>query len=257
MPSKSFAQKLSELKLTGIYGQWGYNRDWFTRSSIRFNGNHYDFTLHKVKAHDKPDFSGFVDNPWDITIPQNSFRIGFYLNEKRTRAIELNFDHAKYVMANNQRVHMTGHIGDKKFNQDTLLIESFVKFEHTNGANFYHINYVAQRPLWNNKKNLKATWLYKIGAGVCVPRSDVTLFGKSLDNKYHIAGFVVSAESGFRFYPLKNFFLELNGKLGYANFADVLTVSEGKAHHQFGYAEVIGLIGYDLIFKNKKTKATL
>ena len=89
--------------LTGMYLQWGYNRDWYTRSDLHFsNGSKYDFTVHKVKAEDKPDFSGFRTNPLDITIPQNSFRIGFFLNKKKTHSIELNKDHTKYVVTDYQ-----------------------------------------------------------------------------------------------------------------------------------------------------------
>lgn len=250
---QSKAQLFKKPFLSGIYLQWGYNRDWFTRSNIHLSdGKTYDFTIHKVTAQDRPDFEGFWNTPLDVTIPQNSFRIGFYLNQKRTHAIEINFDHAKYVMDDYKTRRVTGTIHGRAIDKDTLMTPDFVHFEHTNGANFYHINYVGQQELWHNKKRVLATVIYKAGAGVVVPRSDVTIMGKQLDNEYHIAGYIISAEAGARFYPLKNLFFELTGKGGFANYLNVLTVAGGTAKHKFGYVEVVGLIGYDIPLNKKR-----
>lgn len=241
--------KIPKPGLYGFYVQWGYNRDWFTRSNLHFSkDNDYDFTLHQSKAKDQPDFSAFRDSPLDITIPQNSYRIGAYLNKEHTWAIEINFDHAKYVMDNNQNLHITGQINGEPMDKDTVVGYNFVHLEHTDGANLYHINYVHQNILKRTRKTgrILATVLGKVGAGIVVPRSEVTLFGKKLNNRYHVAGYVISAEIGTRIYPLKNFFLEANVKAGYANYLNALAVEGGKISHSFGYAEVIGLIGYDI-----------
>lgn len=249
----SNAQLFKKPFLSGVYLQWGYNRDWFTKSDIHLSdGKTYDFTIHKATADDRPDFEGFWNTPLDITIPQNSFRIGFYLNHKRTHAIEINFDHAKYVMDDYKVRRVSGEIHGRAIDKDTLMVPGFVHFEHTNGANFYHINYVGQHEIWRNKKRVLATAVYKAGAGVVVPRSDVTIMGKRLDNKYHIAGYIISAEAGARFYPARNLFLELTGKGGFANYLNVLTVEGGTAKHKFGYVEVIGLIGYDIPLNKKR-----
>ena len=58
---------------------WGGNRESFSRSDIRFQGENYDFTLHDVAAHDKP--KGWnIDyvNPGRMTIPQTNLRIGYF-----------------------------------------------------------------------------------------------------------------------------------------------------------------------------------
>jgi hypothetical protein len=232
-----------------MYLQWGYNRDWFTRSNLHFsNAGQYDFTLYKAKAKDKPDFSGFWDTPLDITIPQNSYRIGLYLNKAQTHAIEINFDHAKYVVEDYQTLHIEGTIHGERLNKDTLVTPWFVHLEHTNGANFYHLNYVGQQELYRNKKRKMASAVYKVGAGIVVPRSDVTIMGTRLDNKFTVAGYILSAEAGLRFYPFRNFFIEATGKGGFANYLNALTVAGGRVQHSFGYVEVVGLIGYDIHF---------
>jgi hypothetical protein len=242
-----FAQLATKPKFSGLYLQWGYNRDWYSRSTIRFwEGSNYDFTLHKVTASDRPDFEAFRTTPLDLTIPQNSFRMGMYLNEKHTHAIEINFDHAKYVVDVNQKAHMTGHMGGEYMDTDTILVPHFVDFEHSNGANFLLLNYVGQYELAHTAKRPLASCVWKLGAGIVIPRSDVRINAVRRDNVYHIAGYIVGTEAGLRCYPLKNLFLEATAKGGFANFLDVLTIDSGKARHHFWYAEVIGLVGYEI-----------
>ena len=256
----SIAQFAKKPVFSGMYFQWGYNRDHFSRSTIHFwDEGDYDFTLHNVTASDKPDFEGFRTNPVDITIPQNSVRLGVYLNKERTHAIELNFDHAKYVMDHHQRVRMTGKLGGEEMDVDTTLVPYFVSFEHTNGANFTMLNYVGQKNLAYARKRLLASCVWKLGGGVMIPRSDVRFNYKRVDNRYHIAGYMLATEAGLRFYVLKNLFLEATAKAGYANFRNVLTVGDGRASHSFYFGEVIGLLGYDINnahWFRKKNKAT-
>jgi len=244
-------------RLSGFYVQWGYNRDRYTRSDLHFSkAGEYDFTIHKAKARDQPDFSAFRDAPLDITIPQNSYRIGAYLNKEHTWAIEINFDHAKYVVTEPQTLRVTGQIYGQPIDQDSSITRKFVHLEHTDGANFYHVNYVRQHMLLHTRKTNRvlASVLGKIGAGIVVPRSEVELFGKKLNNKYNVAGYVISLEAGTRFYPFKNFFLEANVKAGFANYLNALAVEGGKLRHHFGYVEVIGLIGYDINLPMGKKK---
>lgn len=250
--------KFEKPRFSGMYVQWGYNRDWYSRSDIRVHdGENYDFTVYDVKALDQPDFDYFKEKPWDITIPQNSYRIGVYLNEKHTHAIELNYDHAKYVQVDSQTVRMKGHAYGNTFDADTNLLAYILHVEHTNGANFYHLNYVGQKEIWHNHKRNSpwATAVWKAGAGVVIPKSFVILFYEKLDNKYTIAGYILSGEAGFRFYPFRNFFLEATVKGGYANYVNALGIGDGRVSHDFWYGEVLGLIGYDinLNFLRKKT----
>jgi hypothetical protein len=252
----SHARIFKNIEFSGIYGQWGYNRDWYSKSTLHFtNGDKYDFTVHDAVAHDKPDFENFWKNPYDITIPQNSIRVGVYLNKKHTKAIEINFDHSKYVV-DDQVAHITGKIEDGwEVNTDMKIEYPFLHVEHTNGANFLLLNYVSQHHLLKHKKKqLNAIW--KLGGGIVIPRSDVTIMGRELDNKYHVAGYIGGAEAGFRFYPTRKFFLEFTGKAGYANYMNALTVDNGKLSHSFYFAELIGLVGYDINLPKKAKSIT-
>lgn len=251
------AQLFKKPHISGMYFQWGYNRDWYTKSDVHFkDGDKYDFTIYDMVARDQPDFGYFKQHPLDITIPQNSYRIGIYLNKEQTHAIEINYDHAKYVQIDNQTLRMKGQINGKQIDADTNLGQYFVHLEHTNGANFYHLNYVGQTEIWHNKKKDRkaATLIWKAGGGIVIPKSFVILMYQKLDNKFHVAGYIFSGEVGTRYYPGKNIFLEATVKGGYANYLNSLAIGTGHISHSFGYFEVVGLVGYDLHFGRNKRK---
>jgi len=239
-------------KIHGVYLQWGYNSEWFTKSKIHVkmsNGN--NFYLHNTKAHDKPDFDAIVKKPLEISIPQYNYRIGFYLNKARSKAFEINFDHIKYVVTDGQKVRVTGSIDGKKVNGDSILNrDNFLHIEHTDGGNLLHFNYVEQRTI-KTKRNSDLpmfTAVGKLGAGINIPRTDFTWKGDRLNNDFHIAGYNVSTEWGLRFYATKHLFLEGSAKGGYVRYVNALanteTLKGNRISHGFGYFEVVGLIAY-------------
>jgi hypothetical protein len=251
------AQFLPKAHFSGMYLQWGYNRECFSRSDIHFfNGSEYDFTIHRAKASDKPDFEGLWQAPLDISIPQYSYRIGIYLNRENTWAVEFNFDHAKYVVYDDQTLHISGRLPGEAIDRDTTISRQFLHFEHTDGANFFHLNYVHQHYLIEGRKFGRLSYILKGGAGVVIPRTDVTFLGQRLNNKFHVAGYIVSAEAGMRYYPLRNFFLEMNVKGGFANYLNSLAIDgTGKASHHFWYGELVALAGYDLNLGHHRTRS--
>ena len=250
--SGAFSQSKVKL-LKGMYLQWGYNKEWYTNSTIHFkgsvNGVPHDFTLYHARGHDQTNFDAVYKEPVQISVPQYNYRIGFYLNSKHTRAIEINYDHTKYVVYDNQLVHVKGYFGKNTIDKDTSFANSDMHFEHTNGANFYQVNYVREYNLKNKKNRQFIRALWKGGAGILVPKTDVTLFGKRLDNRFHVAGYCIGLEGGGKIYPFgKHLFFEGTAKTGFANYLNSLTVDGGKAQHHFAYFELIGLVGYDIKF---------
>ena len=134
-------------KHTSMYFSWGYNRDIYSPSNVHFvNPGKYDFTVHQMKATDRPSF-GWNDLKRDAhyiiepTIPQYQYRIGYFLNKQKTKSIEINFDHTKYVSVDNQIARVSGTINGVAIDREMILRpDSFLHFEHTNGANFMMIN---------------------------------------------------------------------------------------------------------------------
>lgn len=247
------AQKKSKW-INGMYLQWGYNVEWYTKSNIHFKmSNGDDFTLHKTKAHHNPGFQTIIDKPLQISIPQYNYRVGFYINKDRTKSLEINFDHSKYIVSQGQNVHVTGIIDGETVDGDSILnANTFLAFEHTDGANWLHFNYVQQKTLatTKNKARKLLTSIWKVGAGFNIPRSDFTWRGERLNNKFHVSGYNASLEGGLRLYPCKKFFIELTGKSGYVRYinalADTYSSKGNRATHGFGYFEIIGTFGYDI-----------
>jgi hypothetical protein len=251
----NFLYSSSQIKnkvIKGMYLQWGYNTEWYGKSNIHFrdvvNGVNHDFTIYKAKAHDRNDMDAIAKKPIEISVPQYNYRIGFYLTTDHTKAIEINYDHTKYIVYDNQLLHAKGSIGSSYFDKDTAFNASELHFEHTNGANFYHINYVRQYNLKKNDSRVLFTALWKAGGGVLIPKTDITLSGKRVDNRFHIAGYCIGAEGGVRWYFGKKWFLEGTAKTGLANYTNSLAAGGGRVNHSFGYFELIGTIGYDLKF---------
>ena len=236
-----------------MYLQWGYNAEWYTRSNITFKMANGDaFTLHKVKGHHSPGYHGIIKEPLKFSLPQYNYRIGFYLNTAHTRAFEINFDHTKYIVTDYQRARVTGRIDGKTVNGDSILNpNTFLHFEHTDGANFLHFNYMQQHTIATGKKQRKLlSTVWKAGAGLTIPRTDFTWRGQRLNNKFHVAGYNISAEGGLRYYPARSFFLEFTGKSGYVRYVNALaetpTSKGNRARHGLGYLELIATLGYDI-----------
>ncbi|MEO8710712.1 MAG: hypothetical protein ABI405_01250 [Parafilimonas sp.] len=240
----------------GMYLQWGYNLEAYTNSNIHFKmSNGDDFILHHAKAHDRGDFDAIYTEPSQISIPQYNYRFGFYLNKQFTKSLEINFDHAKYIVTDGQTVHVTGTIDKIHVDGDSVLNpQTFLHYEHTDGANWLHINYAEQKILFQTKAKTRSllTLIYKGGAGINIPRTDFTYHGDRLNNNFHVAGYNVSVEGGLRLYMLKNFFLESTAKTGYVRYVDALanttTAKGNKASQGFGYLEGITTLGYQFRF---------
>src|SRR5207253_2596525 len=197
-------------------------------------------------AHDRPDFANIPDVV-NITVPQYVGRIGYTINKKW--AIELNYDHTKYVVDDHQKVRVTGVFNDHTVDNDTILDpETFLHIEHTDGANFWMFNAVRKFDLCKKGKNFNLAWLVKPGAGAVIPRTDVTLFGERLNNDWKVAGWIVGAESGFRATFLGSAFIEIVAKGSYANYVNafVLGKGHGKVSHHFYTAQLTATIGWQM-----------
>lgn len=229
-----------------FYISFGYNLDWYTKSDIHFyntKGDNYDFTLYDVKAKDYPGIKNIFHQ--NITIPQYSYRFGYYLAKNRNWAIEINYDHTKYIAIADQKVRMKGHIHDAWFDTDTILHKDFIQYEHTNGANYFMLNAVRRLPILHSDNNLH--WLstiIKAGAGPVVPRSDTYIFNNRRNEKYHVAGFVTGVDIGLRYDFLRRFHIETSGKFAYANYSRVFLYGDGNAKQHWYSFEYIFTLGY-------------
>jgi hypothetical protein len=226
-----------------FYFGFGYNKEWYTKSNIHVKdeSGDYDFVLHGMTAKDRPKFNEIFRVA--ISIPQYGYRFGYWLPSSRF-GIELNFDHAKYVVDEFQTVRLTGRIEDKLYDQDTLVDPlTFFDMEHTDGANFLLLNLMFRRPLVQ-KRFLHISAIAKVGGGIVIPRTDVTLFGQRWNHCFHVAGQVAGIETGLRIELLKYFWIEPTIKGAFANFNSVLAIDDVLISHRFGAFMVLTHAGF-------------
>jgi len=246
-PKKAFTEPQ---KKGNFFFYWGWNKDVYTNSDIHFSGNNYDFTLHNVVATDKQ--SKFDPNLYfgitNITIPQYNYRIGYYINDHYS--ISAGWDHMKYVMVNDQSSNIDGsiHVGSQYdgdyHNQDFIIAQNFLKFEHTDGLNYLNTEVRRSDMVWSNKI-LQVNINEGIGAGVLYPRTNTTLLNNPRYDEFHVAGFGVAAVGSVQLSFFKHFFIQSEMKAGYINMPDIRTTmhESDKASQHFEFFQYNILFG--------------
>jgi hypothetical protein len=259
----SFAQDtVTPLKYTAknkgkFFVSWGGNRESYSRSDITFTGKDYNFTLEDVSAVDKP--KGFhIDyiNPARMTIPQTDFRLGYFLSDNYS--VSVGVDHMKYVMLQNRATNLkgsypnAGSYGEVLPNNQVLLTEDFLTFEHTDGLNFVHAEVsrfddlakLAKLSLGNPDK-FQINLTEGLGAGLLYPKTNTKLLGKARHDDFHISGYGLSAKAGLNVTFWKHFYIQGEFKTGYINMPDIRTTanSEDRASQSFFFLQRIIEIG--------------
>ncbi|HQV00560.1 MAG: hypothetical protein JNK61_12440 [Bacteroidia bacterium] len=247
--TKMYAQTSANFKVKkhSVYFAWGYNKDWFGKSTIHFKSSsqsnfEYDFKWVKVSGKDYPGFNKIFSN--NISIPQYVYRVG-YINTKKGWGIEYAFDHAKYIINHDKSIHMQGTVKGEYVDDYFMFDKDTMHLEHTNGANFAMINVLREKSLYQSRSNkFDITYTLKAGAGIVVPKTDVTLFGERLDNRFHVAGYIVGAEAGCSFLFYKSLYLMPSFKTAWANYTNVLTTDDARAKHHFMAYQLMLTMGY-------------
>lgn len=229
--------KLVSKKQPGsIYFMWGYNRDWYSASTIHFvnkTTDDYDFTFINAKAHDKPD----MDEYWQIkrlTIPQYDMHIGYLFNDKHDLGIEIGWNHLKYVVTDNQVIHVRGTIRGQYIDKDTLVTPDFVHLQHTNGNNYLMINLVKQQKLLTTK-HFQVSAIGKAGAGFLISYTISTMLGSHNNGRFHYEGWVMGASLGVRANIFKYFFLQTDLQGAFVKYTntELGEDKQGRATHHF------------------------
>jgi hypothetical protein len=235
-----------------FYFSWGYNTEWYTHSSLNITqpalGN--NFTFQNVDAHDHRGWDGqFFTKA--LSIPQYNYRIGYFFNEEKGLAIEINFDHTKYLIEDDQVIHVTGTMHNKPINSNVLFIangapgaDSSSYYYLNNGANFLLFNIVKRWHLIANKKgSVKIDGLGKFGIGPVIPHVQNKFFDQP-DNTPHfqLGGWNTGLEAALRTTFFKYVYLEYTNKLDYARYSG-LKIYDGKAKQAFGTYEMILNLG--------------
>lgn len=246
LPFVSLAQEQPKKKkklIKEVYISWGYNKEWYTHSNLHVSqpslGN--DYTMKGVKAHDHPGWDEGLFNK-AISIPQYNYRLGFLLDEERGWGFEINFDHTKYIIED-QNVRVKGRINNHAVDSTVAFNEAngFYYFLN-NGANFLLFNVTKRWHIVKTKnEKIKVDFFGKLGIGPVIPHTQNKLFGKENNPGFQLGGWNTGFEGAFRATFFRVVYLEYANKLDYARYSGV-HVYEGTAHHAFGtYEQILSL----------------
>jgi len=243
---------------------WGGNRDSYSKSDIRFKGEDYDFTIKDATAKDKPK-GWHVDyiNPARMTIPQTNFKLGYFISDNYT--VSFSIDHMKYVMTRNRNRRVNGYINlpeeepgsidNGVFNNENKIIsEDLVIFEHTNGLNYIHVEFARHDDI-SSIFNIQNTDTFQInitegiGTGVLYPKTNTTLLQKERYDEFHVSGYGISANVGLNLTFFKHFFVQLDAKGGYINMNDIRTTSNSSEHAEQSFFFFQRIISFGGIFR--------
>ena len=229
-----------------LYFYWGWNRAWYTTSTLHFSGSDYDFTLKKVVAKDRQTAisAKIYLNPRYATIPQYNFRLGYFF--KNNWDISFGIDHMKYVMRQYQVAELSGYINDSQssyngvYDHERIIVtEDFLTFEHTDGLNYLNLELRHS----NNIMALgKTKFFFKkgVGTGVMFPKTNTMLLGKDRYDEFHIAGFGISAVAGLSVSFFNNFYIQTELKGGYINLPKIRTTlsNADSAKQNFFFSQI-------------------
>ncbi|MCC6185719.1 MAG: hypothetical protein IT256_01060 [Chitinophagaceae bacterium] len=236
-----------------LYFSWGYNKEWYTLSNIHVRqeslGN--DYTFRNVIGKDKPGWDTKSIFKQAISIPQYNYRLGYWF--KDNWAFEINFDHTKYQVEQQQLLHIEGQINSLPV--DTHIINrGNLMWQLNNGANFFLFNIVHRYQVPRMQyKNFNISLLMKGGMGFMTPHVENTILGNSNKPGFQLSGLNVGVEAALRFTVFKYAYLEFCNKAVYARYNN-LKIYEGTARQAFGCYEMIANIGASIPLKKTKKK---
>jgi len=212
-----------------FYFYWGWNRSFYSPSTIHFSGNTYDFQLYDVVAVDRqsPFSADLYLNPKSMTIPQYNVRMGYYF--KNDLQISFGVDHMKYVMLHDQPSTINGYIYNSNTaydgvydNEPITIDQDFLKFEHTDGLNYINAELRKSMRVFG-VKHVQTTFLFGGGLGVLLPKTNTTLLANSRYDAFHLAGYGVDGVMSLQLNFFKYFFVQGEAKMGFIHMPDIRT----------------------------------
>lgn len=244
-----------------FYVFWGYNFSSYAKSDIHFKGPNYDFTLHNVKAADRPTKLDWTYiNPAEISIPQYNLRFGYFI--KDNYSISIGWDHMKYVVGTPQQLRISGYIGEEisepgvptgdlagNYDHDLITVDAdMLKFEHTDGYNFASIGLERYDDIIVNREGKQVlTMETGVDAGLVIPRSDVRLFGVGDNHYWNVSGYGAAAKVGMQYRFWKGLYLQGNFKTGWTDLVNIPTTGRkgvDKAKQQIWFFENYWVLGF-------------
>ncbi len=250
-------------KKGSFYFYWGWNRAFYSPSTIHFSGNYYDFQLYDVVAVDRqsPFNAELYFTPKKMTIPQYNARIGYYF--KHDLQISLGVDHMKYVMLHDQPSTINGYIYNSNTSYDGVYVnepitiaQDFLKFEHTDGLNYINTELRKSMRILG-VKHFQSTFLFGGGFGMLLPKTNTTLLANPRYDAFHLAGYGINGVMSLQLNFFKYFFVQGEAKMGFIHMPDIRTTmnASDQASQMFLYNQFNVNFGVEFsLLKNREAK---
>lgn len=174
------------------------------------------------------------------------------LDEDKGWGFEINFDHTKYIFAN-QDAHIKGTINNRQVDTTVTFDEKHGFYYYlNNGANFLLFNVTKKWHIAKTRdEKFKLDFLGKFGIGPLIPHTQNELFGEKNHQGFQFGGWNTGLEGSLRGTFWRYAFFEVSNKLDYARYSG-LNIYMGKAHQAFGTYEIIASIGLVIPTSSKK-----
>jgi hypothetical protein len=167
-----------------------------------------------------------------MTIPQTNFRMGYFVNDHYSVAIGV--DHMKYVMDQDIAVNYSGTypnrytFGEAIANNQVLLTEQFLTFEHTDGLNYVNTEVSRHDDISklfhiHDTDKIQINLTEGIGVGLLYPKTNAKVFSKERHDDFHVSGYGTSIKAGLNVTVYKHFYIQTELKGGYINMSDIRT----------------------------------
>jgi hypothetical protein len=269
---KSQLDTLNKPLFHQVWFAWGYNRDYHSKTDVKFTTKDGTFVIHDAVGYDRQSpISIKYLSPTKLTIPQYNLEIGVMFNEKW--GMDFHMDHMKYVFDNSPSYEITGdynhqvvtNTGPVSFSTAAANHDaSWLRLEHTNGYNYASVGAVYNQNLFETKKKKFAIDArFGAGAGLMIPKTEVWIMQDQpivrygIDNKFHIAGAGVHGDMRLKLTFWNSIFLQASTRATYIKIKNALVDgADARIEHlqPMGSFQIVGQIGYQYTFDKKKKK---
>lgn len=165
----------------------------------------------------------------------------------------------KYVLKNGETAKINGTISnsgtdyDGIYNDDDIVLtEDFLLYEHTDGLNYDNISLRRFDNLFDFNK-VKINLTEGFGIGALYPKTNATLLNNLRHDEFHLAGYGLDAAVALNFEFYQFFFIQTELKGGFIHMPDIRTTNstDDKASQHFFFSQVNIVFGANLRFGKK------
>jgi len=219
-----------------FFFSWGYNGDRYANSDLHFKQPSLDndYTLLNVRARDSKAWTSLFHH--SLFDPQYNIRFGLFFND--TTGLEVALDHIKWIVRQDQTVHVTGTMGGAPVVTDLTLTSDVLRYQLNNGANPIFFNLVKRTRLFGGRgRTGDVSFLAKAGGGFAVPHTENALFNVPNDRGFQpFHGYGVDAAAAIRAHYFKALYVEFEEKILYERYFGV-KIDRGTASQNVKAAE--------------------